>query len=142
MTPMASAYESSFSIPSDTSRSAEIQDEIIAKLTERNFSDRDLFAVRLALEEGIVNAIKHGNDYSADKQVHISYRISADVFSIRIEDEGDGFSPEDVPDPTLDENLDRPSGRGVMLMKSFMNTVEYKNNGTVLVLEKVRTEPE
>jgi serine/threonine-protein kinase RsbW len=92
--------------------------------------------VRLALEEALVNAIKHGNGLDPNKQVHVVCQISAEKVRIVIEDEGIGFRPDDVPDPTEDENLEKPCGRGIMLMRAFLSTVEYNERGNRVVLEK------
>ena len=136
---MTAAHESKFSIPSETSRTLKIQEEVVAHLTARGFTERDVFCVRLALEEGLVNAIKHGNQSDANRQVHFEYCVTDELITICIEDEGDGFRPELVPDPTLDENLDRPNGRGIMLMNSFMTSVEYEKGGRRLILTRSRS---
>ena len=134
----SSADDFTVSIASDTSQGREVQERIIGLLEGRSYSDHDLFGVRLALEEALVNAIKHGNGMDATKQVHIDCRFTEDRVTIVIEDEGTGFDVAAVPDPTTDENLDKPGGRGIMLMRSFMNRIEYNDAGNRLVLEKVR----
>jgi len=128
----------SVSIPSETSMGRQVQERIIGVLESRSFSDHDLFGVRLALEEALVNAIKHGNGMDPAKQVHIECQFQDDRVRIVIEDEGTGFDVSSVPDPTTDENLDKPGGRGIMLMRSFMNFIEYNDQGNRLVLEKIR----
>ena len=99
---------------------------------------RDLFSVRLALEEALANAIKHGNQMDPNKSVHISCHIDEHRIRLVVEDEGQGFQLNDVPDPTTEENLDKPSGRGIMLIRSFMSLVEYNETGNRLILEKNR----
>lgn len=126
-------------IPSDTAAGQEIQEKIIAMLETREFSMRDVFGMRLALEEAIVNAIKHGNGYDPDKSVTISCDVSPEHVVVVIEDEGEGFELTAVPDPTDDINLDKPSGRGIMLMQSFLTKVEYLNGGRCVRLEKTRS---
>lgn len=126
-------------IPSDTSVGLEIQEEIIAAAEASEFSARDIFSLRLALSEGITNAIRHGNRMSPDKQVEIQWTITADKIRVVIRDEGEGFNPDDIIDPTEEENLERPGGRGVMLMKSFMDQVLYNEKGNQLTLEKQRS---
>ena len=91
-----------------------------------HFDERDLFSVELALEEALVNAIKHGNQLQPEKKVRVAYSVSSERFDILIEDEGEGFCPDDVPDPTLPENLARPCGRGLLLIRSFMTSVDYQ----------------
>jgi serine/threonine-protein kinase RsbW len=137
---MSRAKERRISIPSDTAEGAVVQEEIISALEENGFSDRDVFGARLALEEAIVNAIKHGNGLDPDKQVHIHWKVDESQMRVEVTDEGPGFQVEDVPDPTDDENLERPCGRGIMLMKAFMTKVEYSPSGNSVVLEKVRSE--
>jgi serine/threonine-protein kinase RsbW len=61
---------------------------------------------------------------------------------IEIEDQGEGFQPEEVPDPTADENLERPCGRGIMLMRAFMSTIAYNESWNCVILEKHRSQPE
>ena len=134
----SSADDFTVSIASETSLGREVQERIISVLENRAFSDRDVFGVRLALEEAIVNAIKHGNGMDPAKQVQIDCRFDDDGVRIVIEDEGPGFDVNSVPDPTAEENLDKPGGRGIMLMRSFMSHVEYNELGNQLVLEKRR----
>lgn len=126
-------------IPSDTSRGSEVQERILALLEQHQFSDHDLFGMRLALEEAIVNAIKHGNQLDPQKKVRIRCELQGDRVIVDVEDEGPGFDPADVPDPTDDENLEKASGRGLMLMRAFMSSVTYSPRGNAVRLEKVRT---
>ena len=128
------------SIPSDTAAGLEVQERIVALLESMKYPARDVFGIRLALEEALVNAIKHGNGMDLAKQVRVSCRVCPDVVRVEIEDEGAGFRLEDVPDPTDDGNLERASGRGIMLMKHFLNCVEYNDVGNKVLLEKCRGE--
>ncbi len=123
-------------IPSDMAKGREVQEQIVESLEADGFSPRDIFGVRLALEEAIVNAIKHGNRMDPDKSVRGQWGINCTLVKVSIEDQGPGFAPEDIPDPTDEENLDKPGGRGIMLMKSFMSDVSYNDRGNVLVMEK------
>lgn len=126
-------------IPSDTAAGQSIQDRIIGHLEELKYDQRDVFGVRLAIEEALVNAIKHGNRMDPAKSVRIACRIAESSIRIEIEDQGEGFQPGEVPDPTADENLERPCGRGIMLMRAFMNTIEYNAAGNRVILEKHRS---
>src|ERR1700733_13954527 len=84
----------------------------------------DLYRVGIAIRECMVNAVVHGNRYNSRKKVHLRVVRTTDRLSIVVGDEGDGFDPNAVPDPLAGENLLRGSGRGVMLMQSFMD--EFK----------------
>lgn len=139
--PMADSNEFEVEIPSETSRGHEVQERILSLLEEREFPAKDLFGVKLALEEALVNAIKHGNGLDPDKVVRVRCRVDSECVEIDIEDQGDGFDPGDVPDPTDDDNLDKPSGRGLMLMRAFMTSIEYYGRGNRVVMLKNRSEP-
>jgi serine/threonine-protein kinase RsbW len=114
--------------------------EIIEQLQQLEWSQRDVFGVHLALEEAVVNAIKHGNNEDPEKKVTVLCKLSPRRCWVLVEDEGPGFNPAAVPDCTLDENLDKPSGRGLKLMKNFMTMIEYNDCGNRVVMEKVLTD--
>ena len=139
---MSAAVHLDITIPSETSAGHEVLERIVAMLEAREYSMRDVFAVRLALEEALVNAIKHGNQLDPEKTVRIHCDVEQDRIYVEIEDQGPGYAPEDVPDPTLDENIERASGRGLMLIKSFMNRVEFNEKGNMIRLEKFRSSGE
>jgi serine/threonine-protein kinase RsbW len=129
-------------VPSELEEVRRIQDDIESGLQLHKFGDSDLFAVKLAVEEALVNAIKHGNQLDPAKKVFVQYTISETLFEIRIRDEGPGFDPTDLPDPTADDFLERPCGRGVMLIRSFMTSVDYIGNGNEVVMSKLKSEPD
>lgn len=90
--------------------------------------DEDLaYWIELSINESAINAIRHGNDLDASK--HVSMRISSDgnTVEIIVEDEGPGFQLSEVPDPTDAENLLKPGGRGILIIQSFMDTVELSH---------------
>ena len=124
-------------IPSDPVEARRIQDEIEQLLHSRHVNEHDVFSVKLALEEALVNAIKHGNQMDRTKKVYISYQLHADRFDICIRDDGSGFDPCDVPDPTAFENLERPCGRGLMLMRHYMTKVAFNDCGNGVTMSKV-----
>jgi serine/threonine-protein kinase RsbW len=130
------------SIPSETAQGQKVQERIVALLEQMGYSQKDVFGVKLALEEALVNAIKHGNGMDPNKLVRVSCRIGQQEARITITDEGPGFDPDSVPDPTDDANIEKPGGRGIMLMKAFMSEVEYGKNGNEVLLVKVREHEE
>ena len=125
-------------IPSDLAEARRVQGLIEEALQASAYTEHDIFAIKLALEEALVNAIKHGNQMDPDKRVVVVYHVTAERFDIRITDEGEGFNPEDVPDPTDPANLERPCGRGLLLMRGFMTEVQYHGKGNVVTMAKVR----
>jgi serine/threonine-protein kinase RsbW len=125
-------------IPSDAVEARRIQEEVETALREHGFSAHDIFSIKLALEEALVNAIKHGNQMDRGKSVRVAYAITHDRFDVWVSDEGPGFDPADVPDCTAVENLERPCGRGVMLMKHYMTEVDYNPAGNSVYMSKHR----
>ena len=126
-------------IPSDASAGLRIIQDLLEQLQNRGWSQHDVFGVHLATEEALVNAVKHGNQYDPEKTVRIQCNVSPESIRIEITDQGDGFTPESIPDPTLEENLERPCGRGVLLIHKFMDEVSYNSKGNHLTMERRRT---
>ncbi len=124
-------------IPSDPVEARRIQDDIEQLLHARHLNEHDVFSIKLAIEEALVNAIKHGNQMDRAKKVRIAYQLLADRFQVRIDDDGPGFDPGDVPDPTAFENLERPCGRGLMLMRHYMTAVAFNERGNGVAMSKV-----
>lgn len=111
---------------------------IMAMLDEGGFSKEDIFAVHLALEEALINAIRHGNEMDPDKEVKVSYSVDCEKFEVWIEDEGPGFDPNSIPDPRCGDNLYKPNGRGLLLMRSYMDVVEHDQRGNRVHMVRYR----
>jgi serine/threonine-protein kinase RsbW len=114
-------------------------EQVGAAMAAAGFPSCDSFAVRLALEEAVVNAIKHGHQHDPSKVVRVAYRVSSERVVLEIEDEGPGFQPDEVPDPLDPENLERACGRGVFLMRHYMNEVTFNERGNCVTLCKWRS---
>ena len=127
------------SIASDLAEARRVQSEIEQVLHQISaFSEREIFAIKLAVEEALVNAIKHGNQMDRAKKVHVTYHVHVDRFEVQIADEGKGFDPDDVPDPMAVENLERPCGRGLLLIRHYMTEVTFHPPGNRLSMSKIR----
>ena len=113
-----------------------VQDRIMAEVVRQGFDGQSQFAIKLALEEGLVNAIKHGNRYDASKRVHVEYLVTTVELDVSIEDEGTGFERDGVPDPTLEENIEKCSGRGILLIESYMTSVGWSRGGRRMRMTK------
>ena len=111
---------------------------IMAMLEESGFGKEDVFAVHLALEEALTNAIRHGNEMDPEKEVEVSYSVDSEKFEVWIADEGPGFDPQSVPDPRCGENLYKPNGRGLLLMRSYMDVVEHDGRGNKVHMVRLR----
>jgi serine/threonine-protein kinase RsbW len=126
----------STTIPSNFAASREVQKRILDDVTRGGFNSQSAFAIKLALEEALTNAIRHGNRLDPAKKVRVSATVTPQKAEIVIEDEGVGFRRHEVPDPTLDENLERCSGRGILLIESYMNEVKWSRGGRRLKMVK------
>jgi serine/threonine-protein kinase RsbW len=126
-----------FDIASDLAASRDVQRAVLDALAAHGYSDNAIFAVKLSLEEALVNAIKHGNKLDPGKRVRVAAEIDNRQCQIVIEDQGPGFDRSAVPDPTAEENLTKCSGRGLLLIEAYMNKVEYSKGGRRVRLLKV-----
>jgi len=112
----------------DTVDHAEEQATRIA--TELGFSDEEVMQISMAVREGAVNAVLHGNAYAPDKKVMLAFERTADGLVITIRDQGRGIDLGSIPNPLAPENLLKTSGRGIFLMRSFMDEVVIRPSQT------------
>ena len=142
MSQPANGWSMDRQFPTDTKTAKQIVEELLSQLADFHWSEEEVFGIHLAVEEALMNAIKHGNRHDTSKTVRVRTQLNDQQLCIEITDQGQGFRPEDVPDPTLDENLELPSGRGLMLMRCFMNEVEYNEVGNQVRMMKRRSKAE
>lgn len=135
---MGSAPTTQMVIPSKLTEVSMVLDAVLSRAEAHGFNRQALFAIRLALDEALSNAIRHGNGGDPNRKVTIEFSVNDKQVKVGIRDEGCGFAPESLPDPTLDENLPRPHGRGVMLMNAYMTNVSYGKTGNCVTLIKSR----
>jgi serine/threonine-protein kinase RsbW len=136
--PAPEVWQRSIKLPSERGASRLVTDNLLEQLGIHGWPPDDVFAIHLAAEEALVNAVVHGNRLDPTKTVHVECHVSPELVRLEITDEGAGFNPENVPDCTLEERLEAPGGRGVMLMRSFMTRIEYNAKGNSVLLEKRR----
>ncbi len=134
-----------FTIPSDFTAGRDVQRQVMAAVARNGFDDDNTFAVRIALEEAIVNAMKHGHRGDLAKTVRFRYYVSPRELRAEVEDEGPGFDPARLPDPLAPENLLKASGRGIFLIRSFMDELVLRRapeGGMEVVMVKRGSRPE
>lgn len=128
-------------VPSDLRSVKQPEAKILNALTRCKYSEEVTFAIKLALEEALTNCVKHGNRGDNSKSVTVRFFVDPQRVVIMVGDQGPGFVPELVPDPTAEENLERPSGRGIMLMHAYMTRICYNESGSeVWMLKENRAE--
>lgn len=131
------SFETYLQIPSYAGFVTPIVERIVRRLRKAHCIPGKEADVRTALYEAVANAVIHGNREDVKKQVHICCRYRArECVSISVSDEGDGFDPKAVPDPTRPENLESEHGRGIFLMRTYMDEVRYEKGGTEVHLVK------
>ena len=122
-----------------TEEIADLLTDVIGAMEEVGYGARDAFAVRLALEEAVSNAVKHGHANEPSKRARIGWVVSASAVTLVVEDDGAGFDPDRVPNPCLLENQERPGGRGVFLMRFYMSWVRFNDAGNRVVMCRYRS---
>jgi len=131
----------SMAVESTSSAIVGVYKRILSELKANKYKQEDIFAVHLALEEAFTNAITHGNKMNSDKEVKIDYSVGLDKFEISMMDEGEGFDPSAIPDPRYGENLYKINGRGLLLMHSYMDVVEFNNHGNGVRMVRYKEKP-
>ena len=121
-----------FDIPSNLLRGREVQNAILDACRDHGFTDDAYFAIKLALDEAVTNAIKHGNKLDPDKRVLVRAAVADNSMWVEVRDEGPGFHRPTVPDPTAEENLDKCSGRGLLLIEAYMTEVAWSEDGRTI----------
>jgi serine/threonine-protein kinase RsbW len=109
---------------------------ILSHTQRLKYADDDLFAIHLAMEEAVVNAVKHGNKQDPARNVVIEYDVTPEKIDLWVTDQGKGFNPETIEDPRLGDNIYKTCGRGVLLIRSYMDSVEYNELGNTVHMVK------
>lgn len=128
----------SWELPSTAKAIQKACGDLLDQATARGFEDDVVFGIHLALEEALVNAFKHGNKSNPEKTVFVQFTITSEKFDISITDQGDGFDPQELPDPRCNGNLYKCSGRGVLLINAYMDEVQYNERGNSVHMVKYR----
>lgn len=112
--------------------------QILNAAVDCGFGEEDRFAIKLALEEAMTNAVKHGNCNDCSKHIIVRFAVNDRRAVIIVRDEGCGFQPNAVPDPTASDRIARPNGRGIMLIRAYMDEVYFRDNGCEVYMMKRR----
>lgn len=123
-----------------TLESVDSAENLVMEVAQKaGFEEDDLHKIGMSVRESMVNAVVHGNQYSANKKVHVSVSRGPDRLTIVISDQGKGFDLDSLPDPLAEDNLLRNCGRGIFLIRAFMDDVQMRRlnpNGTEVTLTK------
>ena len=123
--------------------SVDLAEDITVRIAESaGFDEEDRHRIGMSVREGVINAVTYGNHQSRDKKVYLTLELNSNQLTIRILDQGEGFTLADVPDPLVEENLLKSSGRGILLMRAFMDEFDVsrgRGGGAELVMVKRRS---
>ena len=126
---MASAQIQTYQLESEIDSLARVE-QIIEELKSFYKIPEDIYGnILVSITEAVNNAIRHGNKLDPEKSVDFSFESSDKEFVFKIQDRGTGFDPDSIPDPTLPENIDKPDGRGIFIMKNLSDEVKFEDEG-------------
>lgn len=131
----------SVAIESRPTAIVEVCEQLLSEVKANDFSEEDVFAVHLALEEAFINAIKHGHKMDTSKKVKIDYSVGMDKVEVSMADLGNGFDPDSIPDPRVGKNIYKTEGRGLLLMRSYMDVVEFNKRGNGVRMVRYKEKP-
>lgn len=124
-------------VPSDIKYLREVSSKILNSISSYGIDEDRLFDIRLCTEEAVRNAIVHGSRSDKKLFIKVRYWVEQNRLNIEVEDEGPGFTPDSIPDPTENSNIMKGSGRGVYLIRKLMDRVDFNEKGNKLRMEKV-----
>jgi len=127
---MTTGFEINEKLPTDLNKVNPFIEQTFQKILDLIGANEEIFKVKLALEEALTNAMRHGNALEPGRLVKVRIKAGPKQISLDVHDEGKGFDLQSLPDPTRTDNVARPSGRGVFLMRSMMDKVEFYDNGS------------
>ncbi len=123
-------------LQNDLAAAKQPEELILKEASACGYGENAAFAIKLALEEAMTNAFRHGNKCDPSKHILVRYKVTSDRIEIEVRDEGQGFCPQEVPDPTQPGFIERPHGRGIMLMRAYLDEVEFSVTGNTVRLVK------
>lgn len=127
--------EETLVLESEMSSISQVEKLIDAQAQMLNIDDEVYGKYMLSVVECVNNAIVHGNKMDKNKKVTMHYHISNTTIEVTVSDEGEGFDPDKLPDPTAEENLERDCGRGIFLMRHLSDELEFANNGRTITMK-------
>lgn len=126
---MASAQIQKYQLESEIDSLAKVE-QIIEEIKDLHKIPEDIYGnILVSITEGVNNAIRHGNKLDPEKVVDFSFETNEKEFIFKIQDRGVGFDPNTIPDPTLPENIDKPDGRGIFIMKNLSDELKFEDEG-------------
>ena len=125
-----------FQFPSITRLGQEVVERIVSVASRYGCDLAEAAAIRLGVHVAVINAIRHGNGCDPAKMVRVGCHVAENGICVEIEDEGGGFAKTDVADPTAPENISKPGGRGLMMMRHHMSSVEYNDAGNQVTMRR------
>lgn len=133
---MIDAQETQWHASSTHGAVERLTDRVCERIRELPLSDKDRFRLKLAIHEALTNALEHGNGNDESKKIVVTLRHLPHEVDIIVEDEGNGFDPATLPDPTDEANLLKEGGRGIFLVRCYADECRFEDNGRRVVIVK------
>ncbi len=127
--------EKILNIPSSMDNLREVEKAIDEFSSECQINEDKYGKILIAVLEAANNAIMHGNKLDINKEVRIGFKLDKKKLQVSVEDKGEGFDYESIPDPTAPENIEKVNGRGIFLMKQLSDRISFNDDGTIVELE-------
>ena len=120
----------------------EIEASILELMQIHHYEERAIFSVRVAIEEALANALLHGHAGDPTKEIEVTWYVDEKSVEFSVTDQGRGYDPNSIPDPTANENLNIPSGRGLAMINAFMDEVIVNDLGNQVFMKRVKNRSE
>ena len=115
-----------------------IESSVLALMESLHYCEDSIFSVRVAIEEALANALLHGHGGDTSKEIEVTWLVNDVAVEFSVTDQGRGYDPSSIPDPTADENLNIPSGRGLAMINAFMDEVVLNERGNQVYMKRLR----
>ena len=118
-----------------------IESSILELMNKHQYEEDAIFSVRVAIEEALANALLHGHAGDITKEIEVTWCVDEVCVEFSVTDQGRGYDPSSIPDPTANENLNIPSGRGLAMMEAFMDEVVLNEQGNKVIMKRLKLRP-
>ena len=118
----------------------QVESNILNLMKSLFYSEDAIFSVRVAIEEALANALLHGHQGDAQKEITVTWKVDEIAVEFSVTDQGRGYDSKSIPDPTADENLNIPSGRGLAMISAFMDEITLNEQGNSVFMKRLKNQ--
>lgn len=118
----------------------QVESNILNLMKSLFYSEDAMFSVRVAIEEALANALLHGHHGDVQKEITVTWKVDEIAVEFSVTDQGRGYDSKSIPDPTADENLNIPSGRGLAMISAFMDEITLNEQGNCVFMKRLKNQ--